>query len=165
MTYNIAAISIIFLVLCQYAHAFNKSYPPGSIVKFETVATPEDIEFARTYLRKYFEAEKPVAWDRAIRDGEISIARADLDDDGVPEVVLMTEHSCGSIGCDGLLLKKRGGQWTLMASPFISEEATIVINDKRFGYHKLYTGDSIYTFRNGKTYDIQDTQDGSITRQ
>lgn len=77
----------------------------------------------------------------------------------------MMQHSCGSIGCDGLLLKKRRGQWTVMASLFISEEATIVMNDKRFGYHKLYTGDSIYTFRNGKTYDIQDTQDGSITGQ
>ena len=38
------------------------------------------------------------------------------------------------------------------------------MTEKRFGYHKLYTGDDIYTFRNGKTYEILSLEDGRIIR-
>ncbi len=68
----------------------------------------------------------------------------------------MVERSgwCESIGCRGLLLQNRQGRWVFVDKPYISEEATIVMPEKRFGYHKLYSGDCIYTFRNGKTYEI-----------
>ncbi len=166
-TYKIVAIlSVMILPISRSTGAFSKYYPPGSIVHFKTVTAPEDVEFARKYLGRYFEGEEPAAWDRAIRDGEIKIARADLDEDGVPEVFIMVENSiwCGSRGCDGLLLQNRRGQWALMASPKISEEATIIMPEKKFGYHKLYTGDDIYTFRNGKTYEILSLEDGRIIR-
>ena len=52
----------------------------------------------------------------------------------------------------------------LMEMPVFSEEATIVMPEKRFGYHKLYTGDCIYTFRDGETYEMFDLEDGSIIR-
>lgn len=112
--------------------AFGKLYSAGTVLHFRIVATSEDVEFARKYLGRYFEGEEPAAWDRAIRDGEIKIARADLDEDGVPEVFIMVENSiwCGSRGCDGLLLQNRRGQWALMASPKISEEVTIIMPEK-----------------------------------
>jgi hypothetical protein len=50
-----------------------------------------------------------------------------------------------------------------MDNPYFSE-ITIVMEEKRFGYHKLYTADRIYTFRNGKTYEILSLEDGHITR-
>lgn len=152
----VGKISITISMILISTYALGKDYPPGSIVHFKTVTTPADIQFARTYLRKYFEAEKPVAWVRAIREGEISIARTDLDDDGIQEVFIMlgTAMWCGSRGCQGLLLQNRRGKWELIDRPTISEEATIVMPEKQFGYHKLYTGEDIYTFRNGK--DIPD---------
>ena len=38
------------------------------------------------------------------------------------------------------------------------------MQEKRFGYHKVFTGDGIYTFRDGKTYEILDVETGQITR-
>ena len=165
-TYKIVAIlSVMILPISRSTGAFSKYYPPGSIVHFKTVTAPEDVEFARKYVGRYFEGEEPAAWDRAIRDGEIKIARADLDDDGVPEVFIKlgTSMWCGSSGCQGLLLQNRRGCWELVDKPTISEEATIIMTEKRFGYHKLHTGDDIYTFR-GKTYEILSLEDGRIVR-
>jgi hypothetical protein len=51
-----------------------------------------------------------------------------------------------------------------MDRPVFSEEATIILAGKRFGYRKLYTGENIYTFRNGKTYEILSSEDGYIIR-
>lgn len=164
--YKIVAILVFILIICPSANALSRSYPQGSVVHFEMVTVPEDVEFARKYLARYFQGEKRAAWDRAIRNGEIKIARADLDDDGVPEVFnkLGTSMWCGSRGCQGLLLQNRRGQWELIDKPTISEEATIIMAEEMFGYHKLYTRDDIYTFRNGKTYEILSLEDGRIIK-
>ena len=64
--YKIVATSLFILIIPPSADALGKSYPQGSIVHFETLAVREDVEFARKYLARYFEGEKPAAWDRAI---------------------------------------------------------------------------------------------------
>jgi hypothetical protein len=114
---------VVGLIFFCTAGAFGKLYPAGTVLHFGIVATSEDIEFVREYLEKYFEEEKLIAWDRAIQDGEIKIARADLDDDGIPEILIMVERSgwCGSIGCRGLLLQNWQGRWVLVDKPYISK--------------------------------------------
>ena len=50
-----------------------------------------------------------------------------------------------------------------MDNPYFSGN-TMIMTEKKFSYHKLYTADRLYTFRNGKTYEILDVKTGQITR-
>ena len=53
-----------------------------------------------------------------------------------------------------------------MGSPSLPEEAeaTFVLEDKRFGYHKLHTGHGISTFKDGETFEILDLETGEVIR-
>jgi hypothetical protein len=116
-TCKITLLFVFILLSFRPTGALGTSYPQGSTVRFKTVTAPEDVEFARKYLARYFEGEKPVAWDRAIRGRQIKIARADLDEDGVPEVFILVETSiwCGSRGVKAFFCRigaGNGGLWT-----------------------------------------------------
>ncbi len=51
-----------------------------------------------------------------------------------------------------------------MDKPNFPGDHVVVMQEKRFGYHKVFTGDDIYTFRDGKTYEILEVETGQITR-
>lgn len=162
-----AAVAVLMvLLLCQAASAANRTVPVGVPVYFQTVHAPEDVKFAREQLIRYLGVVPPMEWDRTLQSGQVKIARADLDDDGSHEIFIMVENSlwCGSVGCTGILLHKRKGNWDIMDQPNFPGDRVVVMQEKRFGYHKLFTGDGIYTFRNGKTYEILDVETRTITR-
>jgi hypothetical protein len=96
--------------------------------------------------------------------GEVEIARGDLNDDGLPEVFLVGGNTlwCGSIGCRGVILQKVGNDWKEVGRPYFS--GAVIMRQKAFGYHKLFTGDAIYTFRDGKIYKIRELEPKQITR-
>jgi hypothetical protein len=111
-----------------------------------------------TQLRKHFKEDDEANWTDLIAKGKIKIADADLNEDGIEEKFIMVNTSdwCGSAGCQGLILQKRGRCWELISEATFSEEETIVLDRKQFGYHELYTSKMIYTFRNGRVHDIVD---------
>lgn len=143
---------------------FGGSLPPGTQLEFKTVTRPQDVQFARKYLIRYMEGVKPAEWDRALQAGEVEIARGDLNDDGVPEVFLVGGNTlwCGSIGCRGVILQRGDGDWKEVGRPYFS--GAVVMKEKMYGYHKLFTGDAIYTFRNGEIYKILELEPRQITR-
>ena len=96
----------------------------------------------------------------------IDLAEADLNDDGIAERFIMPHMTdwCGTAGCRTLLMLERNGRWQLMGDPHLREEWTFILADKKYGYRELYTGDSIITFRNGRTFEIIDFELGEIIR-
>ena len=161
-----AVLVLTIFLLSQSANSADRSVPPGVPVYFVTVKAPEDVKFAREHLIKYLGVVGPAEWDRVLGSGQVKIARADLNDDGSQEVFIMAENSlwCGSIGCTGILLQKRRDCWDIMDKPNFPGDRVVVLQEKRFGYHKIFTGDDIYIFRNGKTYEILSLEDGHVTR-
>lgn len=122
------------------------------------------MQFARKYLIRYMEGVKPAERDRALQAGEVEIARGDLNDDGVPEVFLVGGNTLwwGSIGCRGVILQRGDGDWKEVGRPYFS--GAVVMKEKMYAYHKLFTGDAIYTFRNGEIYKILELEPRQITR-
>jgi hypothetical protein len=162
--YRTASLFVILFLLLRTADGSQESSPAGMPLEFVTVNTPEDIRFARLKLIRHLGVVQPAEWDRALRAGDVKIAKADLNDDGVPEIFIMIENSlwCGSIGCRGIIVQRIGEHWKEVGSPYFSD--AIVMTERIYGYHKLFTGDAIYTFRDGKTYEILDVETGQITR-
>lgn len=144
----------------------DKVHPNREQVIFHTVTIPGEQRFALEQLTQNFEDEDPAIWPVALKAGQIKLAEADLNDDGVTERFIMAGISdwCGSVGCRTLLVQKIHGRWQLMGSPSLPEEAeaTFVLEDKRFGYHKLHTGHGISTFKDGETFEILDLETGEV---
>lgn len=101
--------ALMVLLPCQPVSAADRTVPPGALVYLATVHASEDVRFAREQLITYLGVVQPAEWDRALRSGEVKIARADLNDDGSQEVFIMVENSlwCGSVGCTGILVQKQ----------------------------------------------------------
>ena len=160
----LSVVSFLVILLGTADGAFAGSLPAGTQLDFKTVTKPEDIRFARKYLIKYMGNVKPGEWNRALQAGEVEIARGDLNDDGVPEVFLVGGNTlwCGSIGCRGIILQKSGEVWKEVGSPYFS--GAIIMREKMYGYHKLFTGDAIYTFRNGEIYKIRELEPNFIEK-
>jgi hypothetical protein len=160
-----AVILNVYLMLIS-VNAFSKDYPAGSIVYFKAVTACEDVEFARKFLEN-------ISMAKVQRNGP---AQYKTEKSGLRGPTWMTtafqkssSWSKTLFGVDREGVKAyfciigipNGYLWI---GPVFSEEATIVMPEEKFGYHKLYTGEDIYTFRNGKTYEILDTETGTITR-
>lgn len=126
----------------------------GKAIFFRNVSTQQEKEFAQEQISAHFRDESGPLFESSISGWNIKLAEADLDDDGAPEKLVMIDESCwcGSAGCQGLLLNKERQRWSLITRPTISAEKTILLAEKKFGYHKLYTGSSVYTFKNGSVY-------------
>lgn len=161
---KIVGVLSFLVILLAAADGFCEAVPAGTELDFKIVTDPEDMQFAHKYLIAYMEGVKPAEWDGALHAGDVSIARGDLNDDGVPEIFLLVENSlwCGSIGCRGVILQKVGDDWKEVGRPYFSD--AVIMKEKVYGYHKLFTGDAIYTFRDGKIYRIRELQSRQITR-
>jgi hypothetical protein len=173
MSYTAIAIFSLTVVMistqvvsCEAAGGQGRASADGQRVVFHPADTPEEQRFALEQLVRHFEDEDPSTWPSALEAGRIKLAEADLNDDGIPERFVMADVNdwCGSAGCKSLLLQKRSGQWYLMGNPTLPEQATLVLKQKKFGYHKLYTGHGISTFKKGKTFEILDLETGEIIR-
>jgi len=74
---------------------------------------------------------------RDIMEGSFEIAREDLNDDGRQELILVSTSSCGSMGCDGVVLENRGGSLTAIMSDIMVYTPLAVTNEKVGAYRAL----------------------------
>lgn len=130
----------------------------GKIISFHNVSTPEDRRFAEEQIITYFRDESGPLLEGPPFEWKLKLAEADLDEDGIAERIILIDENywCGSAGCQGLILRRDGERWSLIGRPTISEERTIVVNDRTDRYQKLYTGNYIYIFDHGKLHNVID---------
>jgi hypothetical protein len=130
----------------------------GKIISFHNASTPEERKFAEEQIITYFRDESGPLLEGPVSEWKLKLAEADLDEDGFPEKIVMINDNywCGSAGCQGLILRKDGARWSLVERPTISEERTILVKDSMDGYQKLYTGNYVYVFKNGKPHHVID---------
>jgi hypothetical protein len=64
-------------------------------------------------------------------------ALVDLDDDGIPDAVVLLADSCGSGGCNLAILRGTGGGYRVVSSSTIAREPIGVLSERRFGWHTL----------------------------
>lgn len=138
----------------------------GKTISFRNVSTQQEKQFAEEQIITHFRDESGPLFEGSISEWKLTLAEADLNDDGIPEKLVMINESywCGSAGCQGLLLRKEGLQWSLITRPTISEERTVLLSEKMFGYHKLYTGGAVYTFKNGNVHQILDLDTNEVIK-
>lgn len=130
----------------------------GKIISFHNASTPEERRFAEEQIITYFGDESEPLREDEVSGWKLKLAEADLDEDGIPEKFVMIDENywCGSAGCQGLILRKDGSQWFLVGRPTISAEKTVLVNDRKGGYQKIYTGNYIYVFKNAKIHHVID---------
>ena len=147
----------------QYSTRFH--FVDGKEVNFRHLETQEERRFALEQLMRYAETPTSMNWPTAIKNGRIDIAEADLTDDGVPVRFIMEGigEYCGSAGCETLLLHLDNGEWKKIVSGTMGY--ICVLNEKTNGWHRLYDGHGIITFKeNGEEDDYIGLDEDTTTK-
>jgi hypothetical protein len=122
-------------------------------VTFRRAAESPDLPFVRDYVENmefYEEAQEWGNWNIP----DLLVGYHDLNDDGVPEMLLWFDVSgffCGNSHCDLYIFQLQNGQWRKVV--LASQNGVWLNDDKVQGWHTLYSsGSGAFLQWNGTSY-------------
>ncbi len=112
---------------------------PGSIVQFRNQLTAGERSFVRT---SPFPQWRSRLASEALLRRNIFWADVDLNDDGVPERLIMIEHTetCGSKGCSLTIFRLNGGRWVRFADITGRRQVLSILPESDFGWRRIDNG-------------------------
>lgn len=147
-------LSVLIIIAFGLSMAGCASYGSGSgdihYVAFEESGEQAAITRYVTQMPNYEDAKDLTG----VRIDDVRVAKHDLNDDGVPELILyleMSSYYCGSGGCDTVILQKTtDGQWREIGGMFGT--GLWVSDEKVGGYRTIYSYKGIFLRWKGDSY-------------
>ena len=108
------------------------------------------------FLPEGFDDEPEEERLRYLRDNVLEWALYDLNDDGVPELIVKIglSYACGTIGCASFIFRRAGGRWVMFQEASIGSDSVVVASKRPSdgSYRTFLGGELIYRW-NGKEYE------------
>ena len=110
---------------------------PGEELRFRPLTQQErDSIVRRSWLG---DPNDPISSREKDDEYNYHVAAVDLNDDGQDELILVATDfgSCGSAGCSGEILQRRGERWAIIGAPRLSADTTRLLRRRHNGYRML----------------------------
>jgi hypothetical protein len=136
----------------------------GEPVEFWTAAGEERAWAVQTVIEDYIERDSLLnAHREELERANIKLADIDLSDSEFSERIVMVDHPawCTPAGCASLVLQWWNDDWrVVLRGGATAEGDTFALSDRRYGWRRLRTPESIYSFKDGDGIEAEDVATG-----
>ena len=144
---------ILTMIAAPIARVTNATDSPRPHIELARIAGPERVAFLTKFFYKHYPEQVNWSldsrrrgeenWTRVVRD-EAYVAEVDLNDDGVPELIVVIDDPnwCDSAGCLSAIFRKNGNRYDDICQtslPGPGQPGAEILAEIENGYHRIAT--------------------------
>lgn len=157
----------VTMIALPMAPATNAADAPRPHIELNRLADPERIAFLTKFFYRHYPEEVNWSlgsrrrdvenWTKVVRD-EAYVAEIDLNDDGVPELIVVIDDPnwCDSAGCLSAIFRKDGSRYDYICQaslPGPGEPGADILANIENGYHRIATPERLVEWNAAQEFD------------